>query len=346
MSILYSDFFEEKNIGKLVKHTVKDFGSKGKTLYGRYYGRGYDGNSTIHDNDYHVITFITPHGLLINVEDNFPEANLNYDEIAKVEATEKKIRYPYSPFFTIYTDGTIVKNDDSKLTLKYNHHSNKWFKENGYLTINTELFATNLTNLFSRMLHENYYCNDLLSNVVYNNIDQNTDYSRRFIVISKNKYYNYQFGIGINYPFEKNFKTDTPFSRNPIKLDEDDYLVYFGNTYDKNISLGDIKYGKYIPNNYSPFNNQIYNNEVIHKNSYHYFVEIFIREIVKYKFKYNKTNLNQNDMNIILSQLTIRKNAEIQTLINLLKAIEVTTTNELLKNNEVGKVLKLTKNNK
>ena len=73
MSLIYEDFYNKSNIGKLVKYKVKDFGPKAKILYGRYYGRGYEGTSNYYEDDYDVITFVTPHGLLINVEQDFPE---------------------------------------------------------------------------------------------------------------------------------------------------------------------------------------------------------------------------------------------------------------------------------
>ena len=338
------DIFGIDKIGKFVKYKSKDFGINGKLIYGRYYGRGYEGNSSIYEPDYNVITFITPHGLIINVENDVPELVEDELEIVKILNLEKKIRNPYSPFFSIKRDGSITRcNNFSKLHLKLNHHSNKWFKDNGYLTIDSKLFGNNLAQVFSALLHEKYYFNDITSKVIYTNVPWSSENYRRFMVISKNKYRNYQFNIDTIYPFKKRDSKETPFTNNPIKLDNDDFLIYFGNTYDKNISLGDIKYGKYIPNNYNPFNSNLYTGEIIYNNIKINFIEIFMKEIIKYKFKTKKAILSQEDMDIILKEFTFIKKDKMQVLVDLLKQIEIDATNELLKNNTIGKTLKLTK---
>lgn len=95
-----SKIYSEENLGMPIKVKMgKDEHNNDVYIYGRYYGHGYDGESTILDDDYHLIALVTAGGSLIYggichydvVKDNKDLEKLNYfEELANA---------PYSPIF-------------------------------------------------------------------------------------------------------------------------------------------------------------------------------------------------------------------------------------------------------
>ena len=56
-----NELFSDENLGLPVKVRMgRNENGKIVYMYGRYYGRGYDGESLISDEDYYLINIITP----------------------------------------------------------------------------------------------------------------------------------------------------------------------------------------------------------------------------------------------------------------------------------------------
>lgn len=237
-------------------------------------------------------------------------------------------------------------------------NSISWYYDNGYLTIDLELFGKNLCAIFTKFLNQFYYFQTFTPTIETDKdrpIWQQGKECRNLVIISPNSY-NYNkvrtiHAASQNSPFMTPFtiySKDYPslFSKAPLKLGEKDFLLYFGNyaNEDLKISLGDIVNGRFIPTKY--FRSPGATHEVIYANPDYLFIDEFLKAIFYYKVLNNKPNLNQDDMDLILEELGISKEEKLQSLMILLGNIKEDATKALLESNNVGSILALRKGNK
>jgi len=96
-----SKIYSEKNLGIPIKVRMgKDEYNNDVYIYGRYYGRGYDGESTKENDDYHLIALVTPGGSLIRgVAGHYQVIKDNKEDLEKLNYFKKLENEPYLPFF-------------------------------------------------------------------------------------------------------------------------------------------------------------------------------------------------------------------------------------------------------
>ena len=237
---------------------------------------------------------------------------------------------------------------------------NSWYYENGYLTIDLELFGKYLCVIFNKFLEEYYYFQKFTPTIKTDKerpIWQQGAERKHLAIISPNLYdekssqnYNRVREFHMSYPkppylepftlYSKEYPS--MFSKEPLKLDEKEFLIYFGNHACEKVkvSLGYVENGQFVPTNSFQ---TVLRPEINHTNLQYPFIENFIKEIFYYKIINIKPNLDQDDMDLILGEFGINREEKIQTLISILKSMQKEATDRLLENNNVGTALQLKK---
>ena len=248
-------------------------------------------------------------------------------------------------------------NDITKLRLP---RPNSWYYENGYLTIDLELFGKYLCAVFNKFLGEYYYFQKFRPTIKTDKerpIWQQGEESKYLAIISPNLYdenskqnYNRVRVVHSPYPRPQYLEAYTTrsreypsmFSYEPLILDDKDFLLYFGDYSCENlkVNLGHVENGKFVPTD--SFKTKP-TTEINHTNLQYPFIEDFIKEILYYKIVNIRPNLDQSDMDLILKEFGISRNEKLQTLITLFKSMQEEATERLLESNNVGSVLKLKK---
>lgn len=248
-------------------------------------------------------------------------------------------------------------NDITKLRLP---RPNSWYYENGYLTIDLELFGKNLCAIFNEFLGEYYYFQKFMPTIKTDKerpIWQQGEERKYLAIISPNLYdekssHNYNRFRVVHRPYPRpqyleaytlhSREYPSMFSYDPLILDDKDFLLYFGDYSYENvkISLGYIENGQFVPTDSLKTKPTL---EINHANLQYPFIEDFIKEIFYYKIVNIRPNLDQNDMKLILEEFGISREEKLQTLITILKSIQEEATKRLLESNNVGNILKLKK---
>lgn len=235
-----------------------------------------------------------------------------------------------------------------------------WYFENGYLTIDLELFGKYLCAIFNEYLEGYYYFQKFTPIIATDKerpIWQQGEERKKLAIISPILYkddsdqnYNRARVINTSYPRSQYLQPLTLsskeqpslFSKAPLKLAENEFLLYFGD-YDFDnvkICLGYIENNQFIPTNAFETSKTT---GIEHLNPKYSFVEDFITAIFYYKILNKKPILNQRDMELILEKFGINRTEKIQAITELLKFVQEESTAILLRNHNVGRVLKLKK---
>lgn len=248
-------------------------------------------------------------------------------------------------------------NNLTNITLS---RSDSWYYENGYLTIDLELFGKYLSAIFNRFLGGYYYFQEFTPTIMTDKerpIWQQGKEIKSLAVISPNLYdkeseKNYNKVRVVNMASQQprylqaytlcSKEYPSLFSKAPLKLDEKDYLLYFGDyaCKDVKIVLGKVENSEFVP--YSCFE-VIGSSGIRYSNPQYPFIEEFIRMIFNYRILNQKPNLDQDDMELILEAFGISRKEKLQTIVGLLKVMQEEYTEILLGNNNVENVLKLKK---
>lgn len=350
-----NELYSEKNLGLPVKVRMgrnKNNPTEDVYMYGRYYGRGYDGEGSIYEEDYDwtILTMVTPGGTFVRGGMIYFEQITEQEDLLKFKEFEKLSKENYYHPYLIKKDDKFYKSYEyKKEPLTFNHYPVKWFEENGYLSIDKNLLGNNLSYLFSLHFNTKYYFNEIYftykgktdSRLNYYNIES----SRHILLISPQKYnetYNQHFS---DYSYRDRDYFDTMFKQKPISIKENEYLLYFHYVNKSQIKLGKVENKEFIPDINYPFRdgNGSCFKEVNYNNQKFSFIEDFIKAIITYKLNNRKPNLTQKDINIILEQFGITRKNEIHKLISVLKNTNEKTNYILSEINSVGKILKLEK---
>lgn len=239
--------------------------------------------------------------------------------------------------------------------------TNNWYYENGYLTINLELFGKYLCAIFNEFLEGYYYFQKFTPAVETDKerpIWQQGHEMKNLAIISPILYdenswdnYNRVRVVHMAYqhpqylqPFTLHFKKfSSLFSKAPLQLKEKEFLLYFGAhaVENVNISLGYIEDDKFIPTD--SFKKTCSKSEISYLNPEYPFVEEFIKSIFYYKILNKKPILDQRDMEIIIENFGISKEKKLKTIVLLLENIKEESIKIILENNSVGNSFKLKK---
>ena len=337
----------KENLGMPIKVRMgKDENNNEVYIYGRYYGRGYDGESTIENDDYHLIALATAGGSLIRGGTNYYQVIDNKEDLEKLKYYEEIEKEPYSPFLN-NINGKFYKSYEYKnQPLTYVHYPLKWFEENGYFEIDVDLFGNALASLFTYYFGEKYFYNKVSVSyegksrvgLNYNDIIQ----SRNMFLLSTKHYQKNSKIFFSEHPYRNRNYFDSMFKQKPILITEKDYLINFGYLSNPKIKLGEVENKSFIPN-IIPFNDFDHKNEINYNNQNIDLVEDFISEIMDYKLSNRKAKLEQEDINKILEKYGISYIDEMRKFVNVLKNVNEKTIDTMLKANKVGKVLTLHK---
>lgn len=340
--------YSEENLGLPLKVRMgKEQNNCQVYMYGRYYGHGYDGESNIENDDYHLITLVTPGGTLVR------GGNIYFDEIKeddkedleKLKNFEEQAEQPYYPFLNIINNKFYKSYEYKKQPLTFKHYPLEWFEEKGYFEIDLDLFGNALSALFTAYFKERYYFNKInyryegksRVGLTYNDIY----HSRYMFLLSPKEYQKNITTLFSEHPYQDKYYSDSMFRQKPLFVNEDEYLINFGCFSTPKIKLGEVVKGKFIPNTTYPFNDASHRREINYNNEQFDIAGDFINEIMNYKLQNRKANLNQEDMNIILEKYGISYTDEMNRLVTALKNTNEKVVETLSKNNQIGKVLKL-----
>lgn len=226
-----------------------------------------------------------------------------------------------------------------------------------------ELFGKNLCAIFNEYLQDYYYFQKFTPTIRTDKerpIWQQGEERKKLAIIGPNLYdensqHNYSSVrvVDMAYPRPHSLEPFTSrsreyplmFSKAPLKLDEKEFLLYFGDYAFENVQicLGHIENCGFVPTDCfktSP------TTEIDHSNPIYLFVEDFVKIIFNYKILNKKPILDQNDMQLILEEFGISRKQKLQTLVGLLKTMKEEFTEILLGSNNVENVLELKRNNK
>lgn len=340
--------YSEENLGMPIKVRMgKDKNNKDVYVYGRYYGRGYDGESTIQNNDYHLIALVTAGGSLIRDGAGYYEViKDNKEDLEKLKYFEELEAQPYFPFLTIINDRFYKSYEYKKQPLTYKHYPLKWFEENGYFEIDVDLFGNALSALFSAYFGKRYFYNKIRFTYEGKSrygLNYNDIFNSRYIfLLSTEEYENNCKKFFSEYPYRDRHYFDSMFKQKPIFVKEKDYLINFGRSSNPKIKLGTFEDEKFVPNTI-PFNYYEHKTEINYNNQNVDLVSDFIYEIIDYKFSKRKATLDQEDINKILEKYGISYNNEMSNFINILKNVNEKAIDTMTGTNQIGKVLSLHK---
>ena len=305
-----NELFSEKNLGLPVKVRMGN-NEKGASvyMYGRYYGRGYDGESLTSDEDYYLIAMVTPQGSLVRGGSLYYELIEDVDDLKILEEYEKMTEIPYKPYL-VQKDNKYYKTYEYKNEpLTFNHYPLKWFEENSFFDIDENIFGNALSTLFSMKFGKDYYFQKLISvcEAKPGPVVWHTTHISNLSVISPTQYDSEYSHYISPYPFSKEHYFDNLFKHFPVKINDSDFLVYFGNYSKRKIKLGKLQDGNFVPNNFDPIQDYEHRDEVKFNNPSYDFVSDFINAIIQYKLNNRKPDITQEDMDVILEQFGIRK---------------------------------------
>ncbi len=297
------ELFSEKNLGLPVKVRMgNDKDGKSVYMYGRYYGRGYDGESTPGDEDYYIVAITTPGGSLVRGASMYYDPITRKSDLKKLEKFENMAEIPYRPYLELKNNEYLKTYEYQKEPLTYEHYPLKWFEENGFFDIDETIFGNALCSLFRKKFSKEFYFQklDAICEAKPGPVDLHVKTTMHLSVITT-KHYDNEYSHYISYyPFRKEHYFDNLFKHHPVEINKGDFLLYFGNFSYPKIKLGKLVDGNFIPNNFNPIQDYEHIDEVKFNNPSYDFVSEFIKAIMQYKLNTRKASLKQEDMDIIL----------------------------------------------
>lgn len=348
----YNDKFSQKNLGmplKCKRGYRKDDPSIPVYQYGRFYGTGYDGESTEQDDDFTAyIAMVTPHGSMISGNSIHFEEIKTEEDLAELQKLEDMAEEPYAPYM-FGLDGEYVKTYDyKKEPIRAGSYNQHWYEKNGYLDIDIDVFGEGLSLVF--MYNFDYPCYYSKTYYKYEGKTDsrlnyyNTSDSRYIYVVSPNRYpktITRQFKQGEK-SYRKNSENDSMFQQEPLRFIDEAFLLRFTPCYKEKetIRLGEIVNGQFIPGRINPFYSFEGPSEVEYEHFEHSFIQEFMVRIFNYKLEHRKPNITMEDMYVILESYGFSRKDEIQRLARVLKRAEEKAVDELKSTNSVGRVLK------
>lgn len=308
-----NELFSEKNIGLPVKVRMgnKENGES-VYMYGRYYGRGYDGESLTSEEDYYLINIVTPHGSLVRGGSIYYEMIEKKEDLATLEKYEKMIDFPYKPYLSQKDNKYYKTYEYKKNPLMLKDYPLEWFNDKGFFDIDEDIFGNALSTLFSMKFGQKFYFQKLISTCEAKPgpIAWHTTHTINLSVISSTKYdIEYSHYVS-QYPYCKEHYFDNLFKHFPVQINNSDFLLYFGNDSKGKIKLGKLQDGNFVPNNFNPIQDCEHQDEVKFNNPSYDFVSDFINAIIQYKLDNRKFNLTQEDMDVILEQFGVKKESK------------------------------------
>lgn len=312
------DLFSDKCLGTPVRCRVgADANGNIAWYYGRFYGRGHDGEGKENGkNNYYdpsILCLVTPDCTLVRGGIFHFEILNTQEDLLKLRYYESVTQSPYSYYLSLDQNGNFYKNYEyMKTPLDINFYPESTMKKMGYLDIDPKLFGNALAILESRRLGKTLLLQKAKVTIefpMYLGSSSYNTFVRNIILLSPKDYKGCYASLGSQYPFDQRSGYDTPFRRNPIQFADDEIVLYFddkvftnnnkNSDYPFTFSLGHIEYGKFIPNN---FINEENSNEYICNNKNSNLIKAFAEKIMNYKLAKRKPNLSDEDMLEILKE--------------------------------------------
>ena len=344
----YKELYNEKSIGKPIKAKMgynKDNPTEPVYIRGRYYGTGYDGESTVGDEDYTAyITLVTPGGSLINGNSTYFQYIDNEEDMEILKQLEQQEKEPYAPYL-FGLDGEYVKTYDYlKKSLTTNYYKSTWYDKEGYLDIDMKVFGEGLSYLFSYNL--DYPC--FYSQIYYEyegktraELNYHNVHDSRYLSVIAPK--QYAPSIRREFSESKGYRPrneyDTMFKQKPLILIDEAYLLSFSSTKKDTLRLGEIINGKFIPSYIYPIKDASNKDEVEYVDPRFPFIQEFMVTIMDYKLTNRKPNITMEDMYIILEQYGINRKDYLERLAIVLKKAHDKAMTTLAETNTVGMTL-------
>lgn len=319
------DLFSDKSLGTPVRCRVSaDTNGNIAWYYGRFYGRGQDGEGKENGrNDYYdpsILCLVTPDCTLVRGGVFHFEILETQEDLLRLKYYESITSSPYSYYLSIDKNGKFYKNYEyTKTPLDINFYPPNIMKKMGYLDIDTKLFGNTLGSLVSKQLGKTLILQTAKVSIQFPMYEGSSSYNtfvRNIILLSTKDYKGCYASLGSQYPFDQRSGYDTPFRRNPIKFADDEIVLHFSDkSFTKNdrhidypftLPLGQIENGKFIPNNFINVDNS---SEYICNNNYLIFIKELSEKIMDYKLKNRKPNLTEEDMLQIVKEIENEKHA-------------------------------------
>lgn len=306
-----NEIYSEKNLGIPVKvYMGSDKNGKSVYVYGRYYGRGYDGESIKSDEDYYMLAIVTPAGSLIRGGSIHYNLISSDDDLRQLEKYEKMEENPYVPYLIKEGNKYIKSYEYKKDPLTFQHYPLKWFEDNNFFYIDESIFGNALSKLFSIKFGKDFYFQKLRSvceanpgPIIWHEKD-----TKYLSIISPVQYDDEYSHYESPYVYRKRDYFDNIFKHFPTEIKDEDFLIYYGNYRKRRIRLGKVTEDKFIPNNFNPIQDYGHIDEVKFNNPSYDFVGEFINEILNYKLNNRKGDIDEQDMNNILEQFELKLN--------------------------------------
>lgn len=302
----YEKIFSKNTIGLPMKIKRRYNDGRISYIYGRYFGRGYDGNSNYNDYDYNLVTLVTPSSYLLTSDIDLSFPLTRYNEKKILIDQEKIMKKPYKYYLEKERDNYIKSDDYKLIPLSLNEFPLKWFFEKKFFEIDEDLFGNSLAKVFTKELGRKYTFQklDAVRETKGENIS-NHNLNTKYISVISDKEYDGVYSHNVDITSTK--KVNSLFYDDPLIVKENDFLIYFGNYLYRPIFLGKVDNDKISINTFNPIPYSDDRQQIIYNEVNYPFVKKFINEIINYKLQNRKMKIDESDMDVILSNFGIEK---------------------------------------
>lgn len=286
------DIFNSNNLGMPVKIRVSTE-KEDLCLYGRFYGRGEYGESQKDDADFDYIAAVTPDNVVLyGKRERFIKIESGYD-LRKLEYAEAREDVPYSNYLSL-ANGKYYKN--------YEYKKNQGKK----MLVDKDVIGRGLALLLSdQSFVELTYQHVTATCEMKSELPDRTirDY-RELSLISFDSPNNILFYHKSDEVYIEESPTDSLFKRHPVFIDGYNLLISFGDSSEKQISIGYLENGQFIPR-LEPVIREKFIGEVSFDNYVDDITESFLEVIYRYMEKNGINDISDEDMTNILSDFGI-----------------------------------------
>lgn len=322
------------SFGEYVKFVIdREYMDEAKTRYGKVIGHGLNGSSVKGDSDYKIITLITPDGNLYRkgISSLQHIDILDYEQIKKLENKTDK---PYRDLFKEgYTKEDALKEVGKEFRPVNLNTTNPNNLRGNYSRVGVDVFSDALIKVANKLSGDDKKYKLRTLEVInefpmFNGSDETVEIKRYMILLSKKRYPKIYRHLKFKEAFTPEFQDQTSFRKHKVQINPDDILLYFSHPGEFYPYSNHVDYAlpstlhivkkdringcwKFSPSEIFTRNNH---KEYTTNNQQHTFVQDFINDVIKYKIKYRRPNLDKDDYDIIvkgfLAKLAQKENSQ------------------------------------
>ena len=307
--------------GQPVKYTVdRNYMESQKTFYCRVLGHGLFGDASSDDIAHNIVVLISPNGHISRkgISEIEPIDLIDYEQL---KLQERKEQNPYNGILTKNSTQEEVLIKIKPLLRSINYKNiNPRSLTNNFSRVGLENFANAVVSVANELAGKNLKLKLIRTDAInefpiFNGSDEKVEIRRHMILLSNKKYpKNYRY-LSHEKTFEPKYESQTSFREEKVELNENEILLYFShpsefypfsqhvdyaspNTIHIAKLVNEKGVNKIVPNEIFTRNKH---KEYISNNENFSFLPDFVKFVMKYKYHYNRPNLDKEDYDIIVN---------------------------------------------